>query len=244
MLRLLKALLLASGIVALSMITVSCNNNGQAEVRFVHAIADASALDIEVNGTKDFTNVAFGNLQPLTGYTAVTSGFDTVEGFLTGSSTEAFSTSGVKLVGGTDYTVVATGFVAGSTNDVIILNPPDDNTEPANGTIKFRVINASPSAPGALDIYIQPAQVEGLTPPATIGGLAYQETSKYVPESYNTSGAGYTVYVCPAGTTDQLFKQTFAVGGPNEGSIRTLILTDQKGVEELNPQFIELNDLN
>jgi hypothetical protein len=248
MLRLLKAVVLAGGIAALGVITVSCNNNGQAQVRFVHAIEDASALDIEVNGTRDFTNVAFGNLQPLTGYTAVQSGIDTVEGFLTGTSTEAFSTSGIKLVGGTDYTVVATGFVAGSTNDVIILNPSDDNTEPGNGTIKFRVINASPSGSngsgGAVDIYIQPAQVEGLTPPATISGLAYHETSTYVPEAYNTSGAGYTVYVCPAGTTDQLFRQTFVVGGPNEGSIRTLILTDQQGVQELNPQFIELDDLN
>jgi hypothetical protein len=245
MLRLLKAVLLTVGIAALSMITVSCNNSGQAQVRFVHAIEDASALDIEVNGTKDFTKVAFGNLQPLTGYTAVQTGIDTVVGLLTGTSTVAFSTTNVKLVAGTEYTVVATGFDTGfEGSNVVILNPSDDNTEPANGTIKFRVINASPSAPEPLDIYIQPAQVEGLTPPATISGLAYQETSTYVPEAYNTSGAGYTVYVCPAGTTDQLFRQTFVVGGPNEGSIRTLILTDQQGVQELNPQFIELDDLN
>jgi len=249
MLRLLKAVLLTVGIAALSMITVSCNNSGQAQVRFVHAIEDASALDIEVNGTKDFTKVAFGNLQPLTGYTAVQTGIDTVVGLLTGTSTVAFSTTNVKLVAGTEYTVVATGFDTGfEGSNVVILNPSDDNTEPANGTIKFRVINASPSGSngsgGEVDIYIQPAQVEGLTPPATISGLAYQETSKYVPEAYNTSGAGYTVYVCPAGTTDQLFRQTFVVGGPNEGSIRTLILTDQQGVQELNPQFIELDDLN
>jgi hypothetical protein len=245
MFRLLKTLLLAAGIAALSMITVSCNSNGQAGVRFIQAIPDASALNIEVNGTSYFTNVAFSNLQPLTGYTAVPAGVDTVEGVLTSNSTEAFSTSGIKLLGGTDYTVVATGFVAGSTNNVIILNPSDDNREPANGTIKFRVINASPSAPGALDIYIQQSQVQGLTPPATIGGLAYQETSKYLPEPYNANGGGsYTVYVCPAGSTTPIFQQTFVVGGSNEGSIRTLILTDQQGVAELNPQFIELDDLN
>lgn len=244
MFRLLKALLVAAGIAALSMITVGCNSGGQTQVRFVQAIPDASALNIEVNGTSYFTNVAFSNLQPLKGYTAVPAGVDTVEGILTSNSTEAFSTSGIKLLGGTDYTVVATGFVAGSTNNVIILNPSDDNREPANGTIKFRVMNASPSAPGALDIYIQPAQVAGLTPPATIGALAYQETSKYVAEPYNTTGGGYTVYVCMAGSTSPIFQQTFVVGGTNEGSIRTLILTDQQGVAELNPQFIELDDLN
>ncbi|MGA7559824.1 MAG: DUF4397 domain-containing protein [Terriglobales bacterium] len=249
MFRFLKALLLASGIAALSMITVSCNSGGQPRVRFVHAIEDADALDIEVNGTKYFTNVAFSNLAPSKGYTAVAEGIDTIEGLVTGTSTIAFSTPNVKLIAGNYYTVVATGFDTGFEGDnVVILNPIDDDTEPANGIINFRVINASPSGPNgsgsSVDIYIQPAQVEGLTPPATIGGLAYQVTSKYVPEKYNTTGGGYTVYVCAAGTTTPVFQQTFVVGGPNEGSIRTLILTDQQGVEDLNPQFIVLDDLN
>ncbi|MGA7077735.1 MAG: DUF4397 domain-containing protein [Terriglobales bacterium] len=249
MFRFFKALLVASGIAALSMITVSCNSGGQPRVRFVHAIEDADALDVEVNGTKYFTNVAFGNLAPATGYTAVVEGIDTVAGLVTGSSTVAFSTPNVKLIAGNYYTVVATGFDTGFEGDnVVILNPIDNNTEPANGIIEFRVINASPSGPNGsgspVDIYIQPAQVEGLAPPATIASLAYQVTSKYVPEKYNSTGGGYTVYVCTAGTTTPIFQQTFVVGGPNEGSIRTLILTDQQGVEDLNPQFIELNDLN
>jgi hypothetical protein len=249
MFRFLKALLVASAIAALSMITVSCNSGGQTQVRFVHAIEDADALDIEVNGTKYFTSVAFGNLAPLTSYTSVPEGIDTVAGLVAGSSTVAFSTPNVKLIAGDEYTVVATGFDTGFEGDnVIILNPIDDNTEPANGIIEFRVINASPSGPNGsgspVDIYIQPAQVEGLAPPATIAGLAYQATSKYVPEKYNTTGGGYTLYVCVAGSTTPVFQQTFVVGGPNEGSIRTLILTDQQGVEDLNPQFIALDDLN
>jgi hypothetical protein len=249
MFRFLKALLLASGIAALSMITVSCNSGGQPRVRFVHAIEDADALDIQVNGTKYFTDVAFGNLAPSTGYTAVTEGIDTVAGLVTGTSTIAFTTPNVRLIAGNYYTVVATGFDTGFEGDnVIILNPIDNDTEPANGILNFRVINASPSGPNGsgspVDIYIQPAQVEGLAPPATISGLAYQATSKYVPEKYNTTGGGYTVYVCVAGTTSPFFQQTLVFGGPNEGSIRTLILTDQQGVEDLNPQFIVLDDLN
>jgi hypothetical protein len=50
--------------------------------------------------------------------------------------------------------------------------------------------------------------------------------------------------VCPAGSTAPIFQQNFVVGGPNEGSIRTLILTDQQGIEQLNPRFVELDDLN
>ena len=236
--------LLALALAVLSLISVGCNTSGEAQVRFVHAIQDANALDIDVNGTKEFTDIEFTDLQPSSSYKAVPGGIDTIAGFLTGTSTEAFSTSGVKLLSGNAYTVVATGFVAGGTNNVIILNPVDDDTVPANGTINFRIINASPSAPSPLDIYIQQAQVQGLTPPATIAGLAYQQTSKYIPEPYNTNRGGYTVYVCPANSTDPIFQETFVVGGSNEGSIRTLILTDQANVNQLNPRFIALDDVN
>jgi hypothetical protein len=41
----------------------------------------------------------------------------------------AFSTTNVKLVAGTEYTVVATGFDTGfEGSNVVILNPSDDNT--------------------------------------------------------------------------------------------------------------------
>ena len=182
------------------------------------------------------------NLQPASGYTVVPNGLVTIEGFLAGTSTEAFSVSNVKLLAGTDYTVVATGFDTNS-NGVIILSPADNNTEPPNGIINFRVINASPSSPGPLDIYIQQSQVQGLAPPATISGLPYEQTSKYIPEPYNTNGGGYTVYVYGR-EHDPIFSQNFPVGGSNEGSIGILILTDQPNVDELNPQFIDLKDLN
>ncbi len=245
--RWLNALPLALAIAALGavgLVTTNCGSgNSQTKVRFVHAIQDAGALNIEVNGTSEFTNIAFRNQLPSSGYMAVPGGVDTIEGFLAGTSTEAFSTSNVKLLAGNEYTVVATGFIT-NTDTVVVLAPADDNTEPANGTIDFRVINASPSTPGPLDIYIQQPQVQGLTPPATIPGLAYQQTSKYIPEPYNSNGGGYTVYVCTAGSTQPIFQQNIPVGGSNEGSIRTLILTDQANVDELYPLFVVLDDLN
>lgn len=241
--RWLKTLPLALAVAALSIITASCSSNNQVQVRFVHAIQDAGPLDIEVNGTKEFSAVAFTNLQPLSGYTVVPLGIDTIVGFQAGTSATVFSVSGVALDAGTQYTMVATGFVS-NISSVVILTPVDNNTEPAGGTINFRVINASPSAPGPLDIYIQQSQVQDLTPPATIGSLAYQETSKYLPEPYNINGGGYTVYVCAAGSTDPIFSQNIPVGSSNVGSIRTLILTDQQNKDDLNPQFVILKDLH
>ncbi len=242
--RWLKALPLALAVATLSLITIGCNTTSQAKIRFIHAIQDANALDIAINGTKEFTSIQFMQLQPPSGYKAVPGGVDTFQGYETGTPTQIFSTSNVKLFAGTNYTVVATGFITNQSS-IPIIPATDTNTVPANGIIDFRIINASPSAPSPLDIYIQPAQVQGLTPPATIGALPYLGVSKYIPVPYNTTGSGYTVYVCPAGNPDTvLFRQTIPVGGTSLGSIRTLILTDQQNINQLNPQFMILNDVN
>ncbi len=242
MFRLLKARLLASALAALSLLTVGCTTTSLTQVRFVHAIEDADALDIDINGTNEFTDIAFTNVMPASGYKSAPSGLVTIEGFLTGTSTEAFSTSNIGLVNGNQYTVIATGFVT-NTNDVVIIAPVDNNTPPANGNIKFRVINASPSTPTTVDIYILKAQ-QTLNAPATISGLAYQATSSYVTVPYNTAGSGYIVYVCQPGTTTQIFNQSISVGGPNEGVVRTLILTAQPNLDQMNPRFVILNDFN
>jgi Domain of unknown function (DUF4397) len=247
MLRWLKALPLALpltlALAALGFL-VACGSGNSVQVRFVHAIQDSGQLDIDFNGTKEYTDIAFTAVQPSSGYSAVPAGNDTIQGFATGTTTLAFTNSNVNLNAGTEYTVVATGFIT-STSDVVILSPADTNTEPANGTVNFRVIDASPSGPGSLDIYILPNPVVGgIVPPATISGLAYQQTSTYVPLPYNSNGQGYTIYVCTSGSTNPIFSQPLTVGSSSEGSIRTLILTDQANDDALRDLFTVLNDLN
>ncbi len=157
----LKALPLSLALVlalaGLGLVLTSCNNSSQAQIRFVHAIWDAGALDIEFSGAKDITDVAFLGVQPTSGYRPVPSGSITIEGFATGSTSEAFQTENVNLSSGSEYTVVATGNIAGGGNgNVVILNPSDDNAEPANNTINFRFIHASPDGPGTVYIYVVP----------------------------------------------------------------------------------------
>ena len=204
-------------------------------------------MDIDFNGTKQITNIGFLGLWPSNGYIAVPAGSDTIEGFPTGSTTNpAFNISNVNLNSGSQYTLVATGFTA--LNDVVILSPVDTNTEPSDGIVDFRAINASPSGPNAVDIYILANPVTcalGQAPcTATISGLAYQQTTGYVPVNYNSNSEGYTMYVCTSGSTNPIFSEQITVGSVSEGSIRTLILTDQQGVDALRDAFIILNDLN
>jgi Domain of unknown function (DUF4397) len=243
MFRLLRALPLALALAALSFFATSCGSSSSAQARFVNAIQNTAVygingLDVEVNGTKKFGPVTFPNASAST-YTSVASGNDTILGVQTGTTTQVFSDT-ANLSSGKQYTLVATGFASGSGGNVVFLSIPDTNTAPATGNVEFRVINASPSGPSAVDVYIEPEPFSGnLAPPAAISGLAYQQTSAYVPLSFDSSG--WVLYVTTAGSTTPIFSQTI----PNPtGSIRTLVLTDVQNGSSMNPAFLELNDLN
>ncbi len=244
MFRLLKALPLTLALAALFLFTGCGSSSSQA--RFVNAIPDAGVLDIDVGGTKEFSSVAFATASG-SNYVGVPSGSVTIEGFASGTTTEAFTTSGVSLNSGSEYTLVAVGFLTGS---VIVLNPVDNNTEPADGMVSFRVINASPSG-GTVDVYILPNPIScqlGTQPgdcAPTIPALAYQSTSTYATQSFNSNGQNFTLIVTTSGNTTPIFSFPLpSVGSSSLGSIRTLVLTDNSSGTAINDEPIVLDDLN
>jgi len=257
MLRLFKVLPLTLAIAALCIVATSCGSNNT-QARFVNAIQDTNdyggtnaALDIQVNNTKVFTGVGFG-VASSSNYVGIPSGSDTIEGLESNSTTQVFNEQNIGLTSGKQYTMVATGFATGSNgNNVIFLTPTDDNTEPANGTVNFRVINASPSGPNGggapVDVWIVPAPLTGqLAEPATIPNVAYRSTSNYVPVPYNSGGGGFLVFVTVSGTTAPTYitGQAISVGSVSNGSIRTLVLTDQANGNTMSSQALVLTDLN
>ena len=241
MLRLLRALPLALALAALSLFVSSCGSSNSSQIRFVNAIRDSGALDIEVNSSKIFTDVTFFGYQPSSGYTKVSSGSVTVAGLTTGTTTQVFSSTA--SLGSGDYTLIATGTVNSGTNGsgVNLLSIPDTNTAPAAGNVEFRVVNASQTG-GTVDVYILANPVNGgIQPPATISGLAYTQASGYITLPFNSNNSGYTMYVTSTGTTNPIFSQNLS--SPTS-SIRTLVLTDVANSSGLNTSAIELSDLN
>ncbi|MFZ0799924.1 MAG: DUF4397 domain-containing protein [Terriglobales bacterium] len=250
--RLLKTLSLALALAALTIFAASCGSSGPAQIRFVHAIQDASPLDVDVTGTNATTTQAFLDIpflgveptQP--GYTSVPSGGDTMEGFLTGTTTEVFSDS-VTWGAGTQYTVIATGFSQTGTNgsNVVLLSIPNYIPTPPTGDVAFRVIHASPSGPGTVDVYIElnPSTAPGL--PITIQGLPYTQASNYVDFAFNpnnvTPPPGYTVYVTASGSMIPIISESIY---PEDGAVRTLVLTDVPDGKTMSSSFLELSDLN
>jgi hypothetical protein len=249
MLRLLKALPLALAIAALSIVATSCSSNGT-HARLVNAIQNTSqygggALDVEVNGVQQFTDVTFGT--PASAYKSLSSGNVTFEGFEYPGVTTPVFTDSTTLNGGTNYTLVATGF-AGGTNgsNVFFLSFSDDNTAPNNGYVNFRVINASPNSPSGVDIWIESAPVNTTPPPPApmIQNLAYQSASGYITVPYNPSGGGFQLFV-NTHNGGQIFNYNVATnGGLTSASICTLVLEDNANGSSMSFHPVLLNDLN
>jgi Domain of unknown function (DUF4397) len=247
--RWLRMLLLTLAVAALSIFISSCGSNGQAQVRVLNAIPNGDEVDIDVNGSKDFSQLSFGDFAPAPqpAYTSVPSGSVTFEAFLTGTSTSAPPESTFSLSSSTQYTVILTGFnnVDQGTNAATAVPFTDNNTSPASGDLEFRIINASPSSPGGLvDVYIEPSpfngDLSGVSP--TITGLAYQQASTYQSITANPQGSGFEVLVTASGAKMPLIQQNYPSPATG-GTITTLVLVDVLDGGQMSPTPIALNDL-
>jgi hypothetical protein len=267
--RLLKALPLALplmlALAAVGLFLTSCNSGSQAQARFIDALAAFDTqIDVYFNGTvnsgtitgtKYFSSVIFPDVRPSSGYTAVPAGSDTIQAFQAGSTTiEEFQNENVGLNAGTSYTMVATGTVPGGSGSVTVLNPTDNNTEPTDGLVSFRVIDAAISGPSSVSVYILSNPAQGLptcctgeTPTVTVSGplSGSGATSGYVNQSFNSLGTGFTGYVTVAGGGTPIFSFPIAnFGDATEGSIRTIVLTDNSTQTGFDTVPIILIDLN
>jgi len=254
MLRLLKALPLTLAIAAVSIVATSCGSNNGTKARFVNAIENTlqygGALDVEVNGTQQFTGVPFQTASAST-YIPIPSGNVTFEGFESPGVTTSVFTDSTTLSGGTQYTEVATGQAGGTgPNAVVLLSLSDNNSLPNNGTLNFRVINAalnaSSSPNGSVDIWIEPfPDPNPIVPPAMIQNLAYQSASGYLNVAYNSGGGGFTMYVDTVGGGTRLITVPISVSGSqNSAAVCTLVLTDNANGSTMSSFPVLLDDNN
>lgn len=117
---------------------------GPVQARVAHfapfaAELDATSVTVRVNGVDALEGVRFGDFTPE--YLPLgQQGIYTVEILPTGTSTVAMSAT-LDLDAG-DYTVAAIG--NGSTQPLELLALTDDNTAPAAGNLKLRIVHAAP----------------------------------------------------------------------------------------------------
>ncbi len=179
--------------------------NTPAEVRVVHAVPDAPAVDVFVNDPTAAGAPAIAALD----YAQVAPGAD-VYAELPGGTTNVLVTAAgnagviaipatdLELAPGQQYTVYATGTLAatgasGGIEPYITL----DDDRPVATEAQVRVLHLSPSA-GAVDIYVLPpgtTDLTGATP--AFSGVEFRQETGYVA----LPGGSYTVAVAAAGTT-------------------------------------------
>ncbi len=143
----------------------------QARVRVVHALPDAPAVDVWVDGSVAFSNAPF---QDITDYAGLDAGAYNVQVTPTGATEPVVIDADLDLTAGTDYTVVAVGMLANIEPLVLV----DNNSAPAAGKAHVRFVHASPDAP-AVDI----AMTGG---PVLFSNVPFKGVGDYLPVDAGT----------------------------------------------------------
>lgn len=188
--------------------------NERGRLRVVHASPDAPAVDVLIDGRQEVTGAAFTQSSP---YIAVDSGSRALRVEPVGSNTAVISAN-VRVAGATDYTVIAANRVASI--EPLVLT--DNNTAPAAGNIKLRLVHGAPGAPN-VDIYVTAPGVSIATLTPNFTNVPFRGASPYV----EVPAGSYQVRITPTGTkTVAIDSGTLTLAA---GAIRTAIARDAVG---------------
>ncbi len=146
-------------------------DDARARLRVVHASADAPEVDISVDGSEVLGDVPFGVGSDYLEILGDTYNIDVAASANSASVINADLTFDPQM----DYTIAAVN----SLNNIEPIVLVDDNTPPAAGNVKVRLIHAAPSA-GLVDIYIT-APGDGIAAISpTISNFDFKDNSGYL----------------------------------------------------------------
>ena len=156
-------------VAASSLVSIGCGSS-HARIRFVDASPDESTLSMLVDGNVVASSIAYGTAS---NYISVTPGSRHLQVELPGSPTVLIDQT-PSFTASTDTTYVAASYSA----SIAGLSFTDDNSAPASGNLKLRIINLSPGL-GTADVYIVAPGTDITTVSPTISSLAFEAASSY-----------------------------------------------------------------
>ncbi len=191
-------------------------NDGNTNVRLLNASVGYSSLDLKVNDTKVSSGVNFGTVS---NYGSISTGSNTAELLVAGSST-LLSTPGLSnLIKDGHYTVLAFGNTGSMATRLLNESEP----EPASGSTKLLTLNLAPDA-GTVDVYV--------TAPGTPLTDATPTASNLIPgngDAYRTITSGtYQIRVTAANVREDLRLDIPSVV-LDSTKVNTLVLTSAGG---------------
>jgi len=190
------------------LLLVGCGSGGNTRFRLMNAVPDESSLNVLVDSTSVSSNLAYGTS---TGYLSEKSGSHQIGIEPSGSSTTLLQQS-ISFASGSDTTVISNNFSSSIANLVLT----DNNSAPASGDFKIRLINASPNL-GPTDVYIVTPGTALTTVSPTISNLSFGVTAAY----QSLAAANYEIELTSVG-------QKFAVVDTgtltfSSGQVRTFV---------------------
>jgi hypothetical protein len=190
------------------LVLVGCGSGGNTRFRLMNAVPDESSLNVLVDSTSVSSNLAYGTS---TGYLSEKSGSHQIGIEPSGSSTTLLQQS-ISFASGSDTTVISNNFSSSIANLVLT----DNNSAPASGDFKIRLINASPNL-GPTDVYIVTPGTALTTVSPTISNLSFGVTAAY----QSLAAANYEIELTAVG-------QKFAVVDTgtltfSSGQVRTFV---------------------
>jgi hypothetical protein len=182
-------------------------------LRVVHLSPDASAMDVFVGDTREFTNVTFA---VPTDYQDVATGTQTLRFVATGDTT-TLGSGDEELELSQSYTLLATGFA----DAVTPLLLSDTTDAPESGKIRVRIVHASPST-GAVDVYVGDPTDDISTVTPTLSNVSFGDASNYLTLDEGT----YRIRLAAVGDTEAVLDEEITL---SEGAVRTIIARDAVG---------------
>lgn len=186
--RILRLMSLCAGVLGLGTILLfaGCGGGGHTRLRVMNAVPDESSLDVLVDSVTVSSSLAYGTS---TGYQTTKSGSHQVAVEPSGSSTALLQQS-VTLASGSDTTIIASNFSSNIANLVFT----DDNSAPASGNFKLRIVNAAPGL-GPADVYIVAPATDLNSVSPNVTNLAFGSASGY----QGVAAGSYEVILTPVG---------------------------------------------
>lgn len=178
--------------------------SSSARVRILNATPIQSSIDMLVDGKDIASSIPYG---AASGYLNVSSGSRHLQIEANGST--PFVDQNTNISSGYS-TILDTASAA------TVLT--DDNSAPASGDVKIRVINASPNL-GAADVYIVTSGT-GLSGTPTFSSLGVYSASGYDA----VSAGSFEVYFTSPGTTNAILSTTGL--SFSSGQVRTVVVLD------------------
>lgn len=210
--RSLLALSAVAMITACSDDPVAPANSGR--LRAVNAVSNLTALDVLINTTSYKAGLAYKSTD---GYRNASIGTQTVRFRKVGSTADLHNATAPVAIGN-DYTVIALGTEAAPQSFVLA----DNNSAPAAGKAKLRLVHAAPGT-NALDVYVLANANELATATPARANLAVKGASDYIVRDAGT----FVVIYTEAGTRTPVL--TISNVQLTSGRIRTILAVQKTG---------------